>query len=143
TLKLNETNVQLLKKQLEAAQARFDVGEITRTDVAQAEARLSAGLAQLTAAQANLKASRLFYERTVGEAPATLDNKPVVPPIPTSESEAREMANNLNPQLVAAREAEKGSEYAIDFAVGQMLPTVQVQASYGRSGQERGPETIG
>jgi outer membrane protein len=142
TLKLNETNVELLKKQLEAAQARFDVGEITRTDVAQAEARLSAGLAQLTASQANLKASRLFYERTVGEAPATLEAKPVVPTLPTSETEAREIANTTNPQLVAAREAEAASRYAIDFAVGQMLPTVTVEASYGRSGQESGPETI-
>ncbi len=143
TLKLNETNVTLLKRQLEAAQARFDVGEITRTDVAQAEARLSAGLASQTAAEANLKASRLFYERTVGEAPATLDAKPAVPPLPGTEAEAREIANTQNPQLVAAREAEDASRYAIDFAVGQMLPTVSVQASYGRNGQERGPETIG
>ena len=74
-----QTNVELLKKQLEAAQARFDVGEITRTDVAQAEARLAAGLASETSAQATLKASRLAFERSVGEAPGTLDAKPPVP----------------------------------------------------------------
>jgi len=141
-LKLNEANVGLLKKQLEAAQARFDVGEITRTDVAQAEARLSAGEASQTAAEASLKASRSFFEHTVGEAPATLETKPAVPTVPASEAEAREIANVQNPQLVAAREAENASRYAIDFAVGQMLPTVSVQASYGRSGQERGFESI-
>ena len=142
-LKLNQTNLELLKKQLEAAQARFEVGEITRTDVAQAEARFSGGEASLTAAEASLKASRLSYERTVGEAPATLESKPAVPAIPASEAEAREVANLQNPQLVAAREAEGATRYAIDFAVGQMLPTVTVQASYGRNGQERGPESIG
>ncbi len=142
-LKLNKTNLELLKKQLEAAQARFEVGEITRTDVAQAEARYSAGEASLTAAEASLKASRLFYERTVGEAPATLEAKPTVPSVPETEAEARGTANARNPQLVAAREAEQAALYAIDFAVGQMLPTISVQASYGRSGQERGLESIG
>ena len=142
-LKLNQANVELLKKQLEEAQARFDVGEITRTDVAQAEARLSAGEAALTSAEAALTASRSFYEHTIGEAPGTLDPKPVVPPLPASEAEARETANALNPRLVAARENEQAAKYAIDLAVGQMLPTVSVQASYGRSGQERGRETIG
>jgi outer membrane protein len=142
-LKLNQGNLELLKKQLEAAQARFEVGEITRTDVAQAEARLSAGLASLSAAEASLKASRLFYERTVGEAPGTLEAKPATPALPGSEEDARQAANKLNPTLNAAREAEKAAEAGIDFAVGQMLPSVSLQASYGRSGQERGNETIG
>ena len=128
---------------MEAAQARFEVGEITRTDVAQAEARYSAGEANLTAAEASLKASRLFYERTVGEAPATLEAKPAVPSIPETEEAARQAANARNPQLAAARESEEASKYAIDFAVGQMLPTISVQASYGRNGQERGLESIG
>jgi outer membrane protein len=142
-LKLNEANIALLRKQLEAAKARFDVGEITRTDVAQAEARLAGGLAQETSAQAGLKASRLAYERAVGEAPGTLDPKPVLPTIPETEVQAREVANAHNPNLVAARAQEDAAKYGVDFAVGQMLPTVTVQASYGRSGQERFRETIG
>jgi TolC family type I secretion outer membrane protein len=146
-LKLNEANVNLLKKQLEAARARFDVGEITRTDVAQAEARLAAGQASQTSAEAALKASRLSYERSVGEAPGTLDVKPLSPSVPESEAQARDIANAENPTLVGARANEDVARYGIDFAVGQMLPTVSVQASYGRSGQERGlvpgRETIG
>lgn len=142
-LKLNEANVTLLRKQLEAAKARFDVGEITRTDVAQAEARLAAGLSSETGSQAALKASRLAYERAVGEAPGTLDPKPAVPAVPESEAQAREIANVQNPSLVAARAQEDAARYGVDFAVGQMLPTVTVQASYGRGGQERGPETVG
>jgi outer membrane protein len=142
-LKLNKANVELLKKQLEAAQARFEVGEITRTDVAQAEARLSAGQSSLTASEASLTASRLAYERTVGEAPGTLDAKPATPTLPASEAEARQIANQLNPNLVAAREAEAGTRAGIDFAVSQMMPRVSVSASYGRSGEERPPESIG
>jgi outer membrane protein len=142
-VKLNKTNIELLQKQLEAARARFDVGEITRTDVSQAEARLAAGQFQLTAAEANLVASRTFYERTVGEAPGTLSPKPEVPVLPESETNARETANKGNPQLAAAREVEQAADYAIDAAVGRLLPRVSVSASYGRSGQEFGPETIG
>ena len=142
-VKLNQTNVELLRKQLEAAKARFDVGEITRTDVSQAEARLAGGLAQLTSSEANLIAARTFFERTVGESPATLETRPLVPELPRSEAAARATANAQFPGLVAARESEDAADYAIDFAVGQMLPTVSVQASYGRSGQEFGPETIG
>jgi len=142
-VKLNKTNIELLQRQLEAARARFDVGEITRTDVSQAEARLAAGQFQLTAAEANLIASRTFFERTVGEAPGTLEAKPEVPVLPENETVAREAAGKGNPQLVAAREAEDAADYAIDFAVGRLLPTVRVSASYGRSGQEFGPETIG
>ena len=140
---LNNKNVTLLKKQLEAAQARFDVGEITRTDVAQAQAALASGQSQLIAAEASLKASRLAYERVVGEAPGTLDAKIEMPAGPESEEDARKMAEDLNPVLVGAREAEEGSRYAIDFAVAQMLPTVSVQASYGRNGEEVAPESIG
>jgi TolC family type I secretion outer membrane protein len=142
-LKLNQANVELLKKQLEAAQARFEVGEITRTDVAQAEARLSAGQASRTSAEANLKASRLFYERTVGEAPGTLEVRPATPAVPASEDEARQLANQNNPSLVAAREAESGTRAGIDLAVSQMMPRVSVSASYGRFGEERPPEAIG
>jgi outer membrane protein TolC len=58
--------------------------------------------------------------------------------------QAREIATVQNPTLAGARAQEDAARYGIDFAVGQMLPTVTVQASYGRSGQERGPaETIG
>jgi len=143
TVKLNTTNVDLLKKQLEAAKARFDVGEITRTDVSQAEARLASGLAQMTAAEANLVVSRTSYQRTVGEMPGTLDTKPAIPALPESEAAALDAAKSQNPTLVAAREAEDAAKFSIDNAVGQMLPTVRVSASFGRNGQEYRGETIG
>src|SRR5262245_13156401 len=142
-LKLNEQNVTLLRKQLEASKARFEVGEITRTDVAQSEAALSRGEAQLISAQASLKASRLAYEHVVGEAPGTLVSPTESPAMPESEEAARSLGEQLNPDLIAARENEHATGYAIDFAVGQLLPTVSLQASYQRHGQDSAPQEIG
>jgi TolC family type I secretion outer membrane protein len=142
-LKLNEQNVALLKRQLEASRARFEVGEITRTDTAQSEAALARGESQLIAAQASLKASRLAYEHVVGEAPGTLVSPTEAPPMPDSEDSARALGDQLNPDLIAARENEHATGHAIDFAVGQLLPTVSLQASYQRNGQEEVPQAIG
>ena len=142
-VKLNQTNLELLKKQLEESKARFDVGEITRTDVSQAEARLAAGQAQLTNAEANQVVSRTSYQSVVGEMPGTLEINPPAPTMPESEASALEIAVRDNPTLNVARANESAAGYAIDSAVGQMLPTVRIQASYGRNGQEYGPETIG
>jgi len=142
-LKLNEQNMTLLKKQLEAAKARFEVGEITRTDVAQSEFALSRGDFQLISAQASLKASRLAYERVVGEPPGELVAPVVPPPLPDTEETALALGSQLNPDLTAARENEHATGYAIDFAVGQMLPTVSLEASYDRMGQDSAPQSIG
>ncbi|MET0545666.1 MAG: TolC family protein [Caulobacterales bacterium] len=67
SVRIRENNVSVLRRQLEAAQARFDVGEGTKTDIAQAEARLSGGDAGLSLARAQLDVSRSAYERFVGQ----------------------------------------------------------------------------
>jgi len=68
-VRLRENDVNVLSEQLKATRDRFDVGEVTRTDVAQAEARRSEALATLSVAQANLKTSRAAYEQVVGHPP--------------------------------------------------------------------------
>jgi outer membrane protein TolC len=87
----------------------------------------------------------LAYEHVVGEAPGPgmLVSPVSAPPMPDSEESARSLGEQLNPDLVAARENEHASGYAIDFAVGQMLPTVSLQASYTRNGQDSAPQAIG
>ncbi len=131
TVELNRNNVIVLERQLEAANDRFDVGEITRTDVAQSEARLSRSRSLLTRAEANLTNSRAAYERIVGMAPGTLDAEPPLPDLPPSEAEALDVALRDNPQVVAARFAEEASRHAIRDAKGQLLPQLQVQGEYG------------
>ena len=87
--------------------------------------------------------SRTSYQSVVGEMPGTLEINPPAPTMPESEASALEIAVRDNPTLNVARANESAAGYAIDSAVGQMLPTVRIQASYGRNGQEYGPETIG
>ncbi len=128
-VQLNRNSEQVLKRQLEAAQDRFRVGEITRTDVAQAEARLSRATADRVQAEGFLISSRASYERVVGRAPGELDPPPPLPPLPVSEDEARATAVAENPNLRAARFTEQASAADVETARGGLLPTVSLSAS--------------
>ena len=131
-VELSRNQIDVLNRQRQASQDRFDVGEITRTDVAQAEAALSGARTSLIAAQAQLEASRAAYVRIVGHAPGKLQAQPKLPPLPASLDEAIESALRLNPSLVAARENQLASEAGVDLAIGGLLPSVNVTASYSK-----------
>lgn len=130
TVELRRNNVSVLQRQLEASQDRFDVGEITRTDVAQSEARLSRSQSALIAGEAELTNSRAAYERIVGSAPGTLDASPPLPQLPSTEDEARQIAVSNNPALMSARFAEEASRHAIREAKGALLPSLSVEGDY-------------
>ncbi len=135
-VELSRNQVAVLERQRQASQDRFDVGEITRTDVAQAEARLSRARTSLIAAEAQLAASRASYERVVGRAPEGLEETTALPPLPESLEAVIAAARERNPQLVAAREIERASSYGIDRAIGAMLPTVSLDAIWTRGDDE-------
>lgn len=128
-VELNRNQVEVLTRQLQATNDRFRVGEITRTNVAQAEARLSGAQSNLTAAEAALIASNSAYERVIGHKPADLKDPPSLPSLPESEDSAQTQALERNPQLRAALEAERASAHAVKVEVGKLLPTVAVEAS--------------
>lgn len=128
-VRLNENQVKVLEQQLRASRDRFEVGDLTRTDVAQSEARLAASRAQLTAARAQQVAAQQAYRRLVGRPPAQLTPLPPLPPLPTSEGEARDIALEQNPSLVAARFDERASLDEVRAAKAQRGPSVGVQAS--------------
>ena len=86
-VRLRENDVSVLTEQLKATKDRFDVGEVTRTDVAQAEARRSEALATLAAAQANLKTSRAAYEQVIGHPPDNLVTPRFDPPPPAFDAQ--------------------------------------------------------
>ncbi|GIX18106.1 MAG: type I secretion protein TolC [Rhodothalassiaceae bacterium] len=132
-LKLNDNNVTVLQRQLDATRDRFEVGEVTRTDVAQAEARLAGAKAQRAQAAAALEASRATYRRVIGHFPETLEEAPALPPLPASEDEAMAIALEENPLIIAARYRELAARYDIKVAKGAMLPSVDAFASYQRS----------
>jgi TolC family type I secretion outer membrane protein len=128
-VQLNKNSEQVLQRQLEAAQDRFRVGEITRTDVAQSEARLSRATADRVQAEGQLISSRASYERVVGRAPGELDPPPPLPQLPGSEDESLAIATGENPSLRAAQFFEQASAADVDTASGGLLPTVSLSAS--------------
>ena len=129
TVNLRENNVQVLRRQLQASQDRFRVGEITRTDVAQSEARLSRSQSDLTRAQAALSESRARYAVVVGQAPGSLEESSTLPGLPSSLEQAIEMARANNPSLIAALENEKASKSDVAQAKGGLLPSVEFQGT--------------
>lgn len=131
-LDLRRKNVQVLQRQLEAAQDRFRVGEITRTDVSQAEARRAEAVADRVRAEGELQAARAAYQRLVGHAPENL-----VPPdfgvnLPNSLGEAVSLASDENPTVTAATFAALAAERGVDQVEGELYPTVSLRASSSR-----------
>jgi outer membrane protein len=106
-LGIRQEDMGVLQKQLEESRARFDVGEITRTDVAQSEARLAAAQALLQSSQAQLAVSRANYAALVGQNPGDLAPEPSLAYLlPGNVDDAFDVAEKFNPQLRAQLFAE-------------------------------------
>ncbi len=127
-LELNRNNEVVLSKQLQATNDRFRVGEITRTDVAQAEAALAGARAQRQTSEGQLETARGTFQQVIG----TLPPPDLVPPQPLAlplktEAEAIAMAANNNPQVISAKFNDAAAKDAIDVATAQLLPQVSLQ----------------
>ncbi|MBX5452423.1 MAG: TolC family outer membrane protein [Acidobacteriia bacterium] len=127
-LQLNINNELVLTKQLEATTDRFRVGELTRTDVAQAEAALAAARSQRETAEGSLETARATYRQVIGEEPANLiEPQPLKLPVKTNDAANRLAAAN-NPNVVAALFDHATAKDALDAAYAALMPTVNVQA---------------
>ncbi|MGH6866081.1 MAG: TolC family outer membrane protein [Methyloceanibacter sp.] len=130
-VKLRENDVSVLSEQLKATKDRFDVGEVTRTDVAQAEARRAEALATLAVAQANLKTSRAAYEQVIGHPPGDLVTPPSIRHLlPAALDESMTLGDGENPVILAAVYDEESSLYAVEQIMGELLPEVTLEAQY-------------
>ena len=110
-VRLNENNVNVLSRELKAAQDRFAVGEVTRTDVAQAEARRADSVSRLDAARANLRTSRGSFQQVVGHPPEGLSwPAPPEEDIPKSLQDATGICNNENPLVIGRPLPRAGGE---------------------------------
>jgi outer membrane protein len=128
-----KSNLAFLKEQVRAANARFEVGEGTRTDVAQANAGQSQAVAQLNAASAQVKSSEATYRRVVGSEPGKLDAaSPLQKLMPKSLDSALEAAQAEHPAIRSRYHAVDASEFAVKVAEGALLPTVSAQAALRR-----------
>ncbi|MCF6329106.1 MAG: TolC family outer membrane protein [Henriciella sp.] len=126
TIKIRQNSVELLTQQVRASQDRFDVGEVTRTDVAQSEARLEGSKASLAGAEATLQGSLAVYTFLVGAEAGDLVPVPPVPALPETIEIAMQMALDQNPAIVALRFNERAASEAVTVAVGALKPTVSL-----------------
>ncbi|WP_288900661.1 TolC family outer membrane protein [uncultured Sneathiella sp.] len=134
-VELNRNNSVVLRRQLEAANDRFQVGEITRTDVAQAEARLADSISNLIQAEGNLRSTRANFERIVGRPPESLEDPLVPDDFPESEEAALAIALENHPDIEAAKFNEESSRHTIRATSGQLLPSLDVEGRLS-SGRE-------
>lgn len=142
-LQLDINNEQVLSRQLQATNDRFRVGEITRTDVAQAEAALAGSTATRQSAEGTLQTSRATYQQLVGEIPDNL-TEPQPLRLPTrTEQDASRLAANNNPNVVAALFNDASAKDNFDLAYSQLMPNLSLQASVFRDENQVQPGLIG
>ncbi|MCY7398572.1 MAG: TolC family outer membrane protein [Sphingomonas bacterium] len=128
-VELNNNQVRVLTTNLEATRDRFQIGDITRTDVAQSEARLSLSRADLATVQGRLSASEENYRRIVGRRPDALQPPPPLPPLPASADQAVQIALTNNPDLIAISRQADAARFDVRTARASRLPTVSGIAS--------------
>ncbi len=128
-VQLNLNQVRVLDTNLQATRDRFEVGDLTRTDVAQSEARLALARSSLAIAQGRLEASEQNYERVIGIAPGDLQPPPSLPPLPAAQEEAAEiaLANNGDLESIAAQARAAG--FDVRAARGERAPTLSGTSS--------------
>ncbi len=130
---LNRNNVTVLGTNLRATTDRFEIGDLTRTDVAQSQARLALARGDTRTAEANLAGAREQYIAVVGKAPVALEPPPPLPNLPATAEDAVAIALNSNPDLLAARERSKAAGYDVNVAGSSRLPRVDVFTGGGYS----------
>ena len=129
-LNLRNNNVEVLEEQLRQTRDRFNVGEVTRTDVAQSEARLALAKSEVSLAEGNLKASLAAYRRVVGVEPRQLaPGKSIEPMLPGTLDQALKVSIAEHPQIVAAFHAVDVAELAVKITEGELYPTVGVRGT--------------
>jgi outer membrane protein len=134
-VRIRRENVTVLQSQLDESKARYDVGELTRTDVAQSEARLRAAQALLQSAIAQLAISRANYAAVVGQNPGELVAEPSLGfLLPPNADDAFSIAEKFSPILRAQQFAEQASRARVAAARAERMPSLSLRASLGYVG---------
>jgi TolC family type I secretion outer membrane protein len=129
-LDLTKNNEEVIGEQLKATRERFDVGEVTKTDVSQAEARLARAVADRIQAQGNLTSSRAIYRQVIGVAPGKLDVPDLPGGLPTGEEETIALSENA-PVVTESVFLERASRDGTDVVFGELLPTISLIGQVG------------
>ena len=123
---VRRNNVRVLVQQLEATRERFRVGELTITDVSQAEARLEQSKADLVLAEAQIRIDEAVYVHVVGQRPGKMGELPLFGALPASEEEAVSLAMNGGPLTVSAQYRISAAQYGVNSAASVLLPQVNL-----------------
>ncbi len=130
---LRRKNVQVLGVNVQSTRDRFEIGDLTRTDVAQSQSRLAISRSGLETAEASLAGSRERYIQLVGKAPAALEPPPPLTGIPATAEDAVAISLESNPDLIAARTRSKAAGFDSAGAGAGRLPRVSVFAGADRT----------
>lgn len=126
---LTRENLRLLREELVASETRFEVGEVTLTDVAQTKSRVAGANSNVVQADGNLRISAETFRNIVGRLPQRLEPPEFLPRIPETMLAAETEAVANDPSIVSARAAERAAVYAIRAAMSGNLPDVTLQSS--------------
>ena len=131
-IKLNQNNERVLRRQLEATQDRFQVGEVTRTDVAQAESRLARATADRIQSEGDLAQSRAAYRDVIGDFPGSLVPAKSLGDLPTNRDDAINKARSNSPEVMAARFDERSAAAGVKIVTGELYPTIDLEGEVNR-----------
>lgn len=134
-VRIRDSNVSVLSRELEAAETRRAAREVTRTDVAQAQARRARAISEADFAKSNLKIARARYQQVVGHQPTSVAAPPLkLKALPKSLAEALEIAERESPNVGSALYREEAARYNVDKIWGELMPEVSVEANFTHRG---------
>ena len=128
-VQLNQNQVRVLETNLQATRDRFEVGDLTRTDVAQSDARLALARSQLAIVEGRLRASEENYRRVIGENPEDLQPPPLLPTLPGTDEQATQIALANNADLASIAASARAAGYDVRVARGARLPTISANST--------------
>lgn len=141
-LNFQRQNLEFLNEQVRSEQSRFDVGEATRTDVAQARASRAAAEANVSLAAANLKSSEAVYRQIIGRKPGRLAPvKGVAKMIPGSVDRAMTIALAEHPAIKSTEHIVDQAIFNVKAAESGLLPTIGLQARSAKQTEQNSPDT--
>ncbi|WP_271947946.1 TolC family outer membrane protein [Ruegeria faecimaris] len=131
TVSIRQNNVELSAEELRASQDRFEVGEVTRTDVALSQAQLASSQADLANARGDLSTAQAEYVNAVGKLPGRTAGQPSLPNLPRSETEAVSLAQRNHPSILSAQHQVRAFDLVVQQQRAGLGPNVSLNADAG------------
>lgn len=142
TVTLRENNLELIRQELQAARDRFEVGEVTRTDVSIAESRLAAARSNLAAAEGDLEVAREAYKAATGGYPVALGEPPALPQTASSLEAAQSVARRRHPSIKQAQHEVAAADYNVARAAAAVEGQVTAGANVGVTFQTQSTQSL-